>query len=65
MTSSSSSFVFYDRNRIFPFETPSGLPDDSSVVLTFYNNNRTLSWRSPLADTFYLGPGYYYELLTK
>ncbi|CAF3364520.1 unnamed protein product [Rotaria sp. Silwood1] len=64
-TSSSLSFVFYDRPRNFSFQTTSGLPDYIPLVLSFNNNNRTLSWINPLTHMSYLGPEYYYELFTK
>ncbi|CAF0811487.1 unnamed protein product [Adineta steineri] len=65
ITTSSSSYVFYDRTRVFPFQTTSGLPDDLPVILTFFNQNRTLSWANPSTNMSYLGPDYYYELFTK
>jgi len=61
ITTSSSSYIYYDQFRNFSFHTSSGLPDDSPLILTFYNNNRTLIWR----NQSYLGPDYYYELFTK
>jgi hypothetical protein len=61
ITTSSASFVFYDRSRNFTFQTASGLPDDSPLNLFFSNNNRTLIWK----NQSYLGPDYYYELLNK
>ncbi|CAF3673918.1 unnamed protein product [Rotaria socialis] len=64
-TSSSLSFVFHDQARLYPFQTSSGLPDDSPLVLSFYNNNRTLTWTDPSTNMSYLGPDYYYELFTK
>ncbi|CAF3612663.1 unnamed protein product [Rotaria sordida] len=64
-TSSSLSFVFYDRPRFFSFQTTSGLPDNFPLILSFYNNNRTLSWINPSINMSYLGPEYYYELFTK
>jgi hypothetical protein len=61
ITTSSSSYVFYDRSRNFSFQTSSGLPDNSPLILSFFNNNRTLTW----INQSYLGPNYYYELFTK
>jgi hypothetical protein len=65
ITTSTSSYVFYDRARVFPFQISSGLPDDLPFVLAFYNNNRTLAWTNQPTNMFYLGPDYYYELFTK
>ncbi len=57
----SSSMVFYDRARNFTFQTSSGLPDESPLVVLFVNNNRTLTWM----NQSYLGPDYYFELMTR
>ncbi|UJR27566.1 hypothetical protein I4U23_008847 [Adineta vaga] len=64
-TSTSASYVFYDHARIFPFQTTSGLPDETPVLLTFSQNNQTLLWKQSSTNISYLGPDYYYELLTK
>lgn len=57
--------MYYDRARMYSFQTPSGLPDDTPLVLSFYNNNRTIAWEHSSANMSYLGPDYYYELFTK
>ena len=64
-TSSAASYVFYDRARVFSFQTTSGLPDDRAFLLSFSQTNRTLSWKASSSNMSYLGPDYYYELLTK
>ncbi|CAF0803469.1 unnamed protein product [Adineta ricciae] len=64
-TSSGASYVFYDRARVFPFQTTSGLPDDRSFLLSFSQTNRTISWKEPSSNMSYFGPDYYYQLLIK
>ncbi len=63
--SSTSPYIFYDRTHLFPFRTPSGLPDGPSPKLFFHINNRTLSWTIDPSHTTYLGPEYRYELFIK
>jgi hypothetical protein len=65
LTTSASSYVFYDQNRVFPFHTSGGLPDNFSFILSFHNTNRTLSWINQNSNISYLGSDYYYELFTK
>ena len=68
--SATSSYVFYDRARLFPFQTSIGSPDYVPFNLSFNQQNKTLSWTvKNSSDSFvspaYVGPGYYFELLSK
>lgn len=69
--SSSSHYVFYDRARLFSFQTSTGSPDLLSLRLSFDAQKKILSWnfatinKNVKSSTPYLGPDFFYELLTR